>query len=343
MSESGLSYREAGVDLEAAERAMESLEALVESTADENTLSQLGCFGGLYAVPGTARAPVLVSSTDSVGTKIKLAFMSGIHDTIGHDIVNHCVNDILVHGARPLFFLDYLGVGKLEDGVVVDVVRGIATACKANRCALLGGETAELRDLYAEGEYDLAGFIVGVVERDRVIDGSWIREGDALVGLASSGLHTNGYTLARQIVFEVMGLGIDDSFPGAGGTVAEELLKVHRSYLDVLGGPLGEGRIRGLAHVTGGGIPGNLPRVLPAGLGASLDRGSWEVPPVFGSLQSAGGVADEEMFRVFNMGVGMIAVVRPEDVDGVMAAATAGGIESWPLGGVVSGEGVRFE
>ena len=340
--ERGLTYRDAGVDLDAAERSTEQIGALVDATADANTLSRLGSFGGLYAVPGDVVDPVLVSSTDSVGTKIKLAFMTGVHDTVGRDIVNHCVNDILVQGARPLFFLDYLGIGKLEEGVVADIVRGVALGCRDNRCALLGGETAELPDLYAPGEYDLAGFIVGVASRGRLVDGSQVREGDALVGLASSGLHTNGYTLARRIVFQAMGLGVDDPFPGTGRTVAEELMTVHVSYLDALARPLENGVVRALAHVTGGGIPGNLPRVLPEGLGARVERGSWEVPQVFRTLQEGGRVADDEMARVFNMGIGMIAVVRPGDVEEVVAAAGAEGVRAWPIGAVEPGEEVRF-
>ena len=240
-----LDYRSAGVDLDAAERVMEGLKSLVASTSDENTLSALGQFGGLYAVPGDVTHPVLVSSTDSVGTKVKVAFMAGRHDTVGQDLVNHCVDDILVQGARPLFFLDYLGCGAMDESVVTGVVGGVATACKENGCALLGGETAEMPDLYDKDEYDLAGFIVGVVERDRILDGSRARAGDVLIGLGSSGLHTNGYTLARKIVFEVMGLSIDDEFPGSSRSVADVLLDVHRSYLPALSGALDDGRVRG--------------------------------------------------------------------------------------------------
>lgn len=338
----GLSYADAGVDLDAAERTKEGLKALVASTRDRFTLSELGQFGGLYQVPDDVEAPVLVSSADGVGTKLKLAFATGRHDTVGQCLVNHCVNDILVQGARPLFFLDYLATGEMDEGVVNDVVRGVALACKENGCALLGGETAQMPDFYADDEYDLAGFIVGIVPRSGILDGSRIREGDVLVGLASTGLHTNGYTLARRIVFDVMGLDTDDELPGTGRSVGEELLAVHRSYLRCLSGPLEAGVLRGLAHVTGGGIPGNLPRVLPEGLGAEVDRSAWPVPPVFRTLQDAGGVSRDEMDRVFNMGVGMIAVVDSSDVDVVEAAADAEGIESWALGTVVSGEGVGY-
>lgn len=342
MSEGGLSYRDAGVDLDAAERAKDRLKALVASTRDRYTLSDLGLFGGLYQVPDGLATPVLVSSADGVGTKLKVAFEAGRHDTVGQCLVNHCVNDILVQGARPLFFLDYLATGEMDETVVTQVVSGVAVACKENACALLGGETAQMPDFYAADEYDLAGFIVGVVERDRVLDGRDIREGDVLLGLASTGLHTNGYTLARRIVFDVMGLAVGDELPGTGRSVADELLSVHRSYLPVLWPLLEAGRVRGLAHITGGGIPGNLPRVLPEGLGAVVDRAAWEVPPVFRTLQDAGRVDRFEMDRVFNMGIGMLVVVRPDDADDVARSVRAAGTEVWSVGQVESGKGVRY-
>ncbi|MDT8340422.1 MAG: phosphoribosylformylglycinamidine cyclo-ligase [Longimicrobiales bacterium] len=335
-------YREAGVDLDAAERAKERLKALVAATRDANTLSELGHFGGLYAVPDDVAAPVLVSSADGVGTKLKVAFRAGRHDTVGQDLVNHCVNDILVQGARPLFFLDYLATGAMDEAVVTEVVAGVAEACRRNGCALLGGETAQMPDFYADGEYDLAGFIVGVVGRDRLLDGSRVAAGDVLLGLPSSGLHTNGYTLARKIVFDQMGLRVDDEMPELGRPVADVLLAVHRSYLGPLLPLLDAGRLHGLAHVTGGGIPGNLPRILPAGLGAVVDRGSWTVPPLFRLLQRAGGVERDEMYRVFNMGVGMIAVVAAADADTVMADLREAGEAVWVLGEVEAGSGVRY-
>jgi phosphoribosylformylglycinamidine cyclo-ligase len=338
----GLSYADAGVDLDAAERTKEGLKKLVASTRDRWTLSELGQFGGLYQVPDDIEQPVLVSSADGVGTKLKIAFAVGQHDTVGHCLVNHCVNDILVQGARPLFFLDYLATGEMDEAVVHEVVRGVALGCQENHCALLGGETAQMPDFYAADEYDLAGFIVGTVSRDRVIDGSAIRAGDALVGLASNGLHTNGYTLARKIVFEVLDLSVDDELPGTDRSVGEEMLSVHRSYLSVMQEPLEAGIVRGLAHVTGGGIPGNLPRVVPEGLGASIDRAAWEVPSVFRSLQKAGGVALEEMDRVFNMGIGMIVVCDPADVPAVISAAQAGGVEAWTIGQIEEGSGVQY-
>ena len=338
----GLSYRAAGVDLDAAERAKARLKALVAATRDEHTLSELGSFGGLYAVPPGVENPVLVSSADGVGTKLKLAFLSGHHDTVGQDLVNHCVNDILVQGARPLFFLDYLATGELDEAVVVEVVAGVARACRENGCALLGGETAQMPGFYAAGEYDLAGFVVGVVERERILDGSRVRAGDALVGIGSSGLHTNGYTLARRIVLEEMALGLDDELPGTGMTVARALLAVHRSYLRSLWPLLEDRRVHALAHVTGGGIPGNLPRVLPEGLGALVERSSWTPPPLFVALAAGGEVDEQEMDRVFNMGVGMVLVTARELSDHVVRALRGAGEEAWVMGEIEPGEGVRY-
>ncbi|HEX2081772.1 MAG TPA: phosphoribosylformylglycinamidine cyclo-ligase [Longimicrobium sp.] len=333
----GLSYAAAGVDIDAAHQAMKGVAALVRSTATPDTLSELGSFGGLYRVPRDARAPVLVASTDGVGTKLKVAFASGRHGTVGEDLVNHCVNDILVQGARPLFFLDYVGVGRLEPGVVEELVSGVARGCRENGCALLGGETAEMPDMYAPGEYDLAGTIVGVVEEDRVIDGRAIRPGDAIVGLASTGLHTNGYSLARRIVFERMGLSVDSPFPEEDGSVAEVLLRVHKSYLKSLVPLVESGRIRGLAHITGGGLVDNVPRILPEGVDARFDLRSWAVPPLFRVLQREGGVEEREMFRAFNMGVGMAAVVAADDADAVVRDLSAAGERAWIAGEVVPG------
>jgi phosphoribosylformylglycinamidine cyclo-ligase len=335
-------YRDAGVDLDAAERAKAGLKDLVAATRDENTLSDFGSFAGLYRVPPGVRAPVLVASADGVGTKLKVAFLSGRHGTVGRDLVNHCVNDILVQGARPLFFLDYLAVGAMDEDVVTEVVAGVALGCRENGCALLGGETAQMPDFYAAGEYDLAGFVVGVVERERILDGSAVRVGDVMVGIASSGLHTNGYTLARRIVFDQLGLGPDDPFPTTGRSVADELLGAHRSYVRSLL-PIVEGdRVHALAHITGGGIPGNLPRVLGPGLGAVVRRDSWELPSVFGALQRAGSLSLEEMDRVFNMGVGMIAIVPPAHAAGVIASLRSGGETAWVMGEIEAGYGVRY-
>ena len=334
-----LTYRDAGVDLDAADRAKRSLGPLLDASSDENTLSGLGAFGGLYAVPRGLSEPVLVSSADGVGTKLKVAFLTGRHDTVGRDLVNHCVNDILVQGARPLFFLDYLATGEMDEGVVAEVVGGVAAACQENACALLGGETAQMPDFYAAGEYDLAGFVVGVVERARLVDGSAVRPGDRLIALRASGLHTNGFTLARTIVFDRMGLAIDDEFPGEDASAGDVLLRVHRSYLAPVWPLLERGHIRAMAHVTGGGIAGNLPRVLPGGLGARIDCGSWTVPNVFRQLAEGGGVALPEMYRVFNMGVGMILVVAPSCETEVLRAL---GDEAWGVGEVVDGEGVEL-
>ena len=282
---------------------------------------------------------MLVASTDGVGTKLKVAFTAGRHDTVGEDLVNHCVNDILVQGAKPLFFLDYVGVGRLEPGVVEALVEGVARGCRENGCALLGGETAEMPDMYQPGEYDLAGTIVGMVEEDRVLDGRAIRPGDAIVALASSGLHTNGYSLARRIVFDRMGLTPDSPFPEEDGTVADVLLRVHRSYLRALYPLIEAGHVRGLAHITGGGLVDNVPRILPHGVDARFDLASWNVPPLFRVLEREGGVEQGEMFRAFNMGVGMVAVVAAADADEVVRDLSAAGERAWIAGETVPGDG----
>jgi phosphoribosylformylglycinamidine cyclo-ligase len=338
MSERRLSYREAGVDIDAAQRAMGGIAEMLRATRTPDTLSDLGSFGGLYRVPSGLRKPVLVASTDGVGTKLKLAFMTGRHDTVGEDLVNHCVNDILVQGAFPLFFLDYIGLGKLEPGVVEAVVSGIARGCQRNGCALLGGETAEMPDFYSPGEYDLAGTIVGAVEEDRIVDGSSIRVGDTIIALGSDGLHTNGYSLARRIVFDLMGCDIEDPFPDEGASVADVLLRTHRSYLRPLRPLLDSGRINGLAHITGGGLLDNIPRILPEGASARIERGSWTVPTVFQVLQSRGGVDTREMFRAFNMGVGMVVVTNATDADEVVRILRQAGESAWVAGEVVAGQ-----
>jgi phosphoribosylformylglycinamidine cyclo-ligase len=302
-----MDYKASGVDIDAGNEAVSRIRRLARSTFTPAVLSDIGSFGGLFRFD-TARFadPVLVSSADGVGTKLKVAFAAGRHDTVGADLVNHCVNDILVQGAEPLFFLDYLGTGRLSPQIAEEVVSGMARACRENGCALLGGETAEMPGFYADGEYDLAGFIVGVVDRARVIDGRTLAVGDVLVGIPSSGLHTNGYSLARRIVFERLGLRVDSHVPELGRTVGEALLETHRSYLPVIRPLLDGGRIKGMAHITGGGITDNLPRMLPPGTAAAIDRGSWDVPPIFPWLQQAGGVPPDDMLRTFNMGVGLI-------------------------------------
>ncbi len=339
----GLTYRDAGVDIDAQDRALARIREHLASTRTPGVLSDLGSFGGLFRVPRDVEDPVLVASTDGVGTKLKLAFMTGRHDTVGEDLVNHCVDDILVMGARPLFFLDYYAVGKLDPAVAEQVVAGIARGCRENGCALLGGETAEMPDMYTPGEYDLAGTIVGIVSRGEILDGTRVRPGNRLVGLASTGLHTNGYTLARRIVFDVMGLSVDDELPGTGQTVADALLAVHRSYLPALDEPLRAGWIHALAHVTGGGLPDNLPRVLPEGCAAEIDLGSWDVPPIFRTLREAGQVPPDDMLRTFNVGIGMVAVVPEERFADLAAHLDGRGERWWEIGRVVRGNrGVRF-
>lgn len=339
MSDAALHYRDAGVDLDAANRAKTKIAELVGATANADTLSGIGAFGGLYRLPKDGATPVLAASTDGVGTKLRLAFRTGRHDTVGEDLVNHCVNDILVQGARPLFFLDYLAVGQLDPGVAEQVVSGIARGCRRNGCVLLGGETAEMPDFYPPGEYDLAGTVVGLVEEERILDGAAVRAGDQIIALASSGLHTNGYSLARQVVFERMGLGVEDPFPGENASVGDVLLRVHRTYLAALLPLVETGRAHALAHVTGGGITDNLPRVLPPGTAARIDRDTWEVPGVFHVLQEAGGIPEEEMFRVFNMGVGMLAIVPPTDADTVVRELKEAGEKAWIIGEIVVGDG----
>ena len=321
-----MDYRQSGVDIDAGNEVVRRIRTLARGTYTPGVLSDLGSFGGLFALSGAGVAdPVLVASADGVGTKLRLAFMTGIHTTIGIDLVNHCVNDILVQGARPLFFLDYLATGRLEPDVAVQVVEGLSTGCRENGCALLGGETAEMPGFYADGEYDLAGFVVGLVSRRQIIDGSTIRPGDVLVGLPSSGLHTNGYSLARRIAFEVAGLSAGSQVPELGTSIGDALLVPHRSYLPIVGPLLGSGLIKGMAHITGGGITDNLPRILPAGTRAAIARDAWAVPPLFRWLQAAGQVPDDDMLRTFNMGVGLIAACAAGDEARLLSALEQGG------------------
>ena len=314
-----MDYKTSGVDIDAGNETVRRIKALARSTFTAGVLSEIGSFGGLFRLDPTAWSqPILVSSADGVGTKLKVAFMANEHRTIGVDLVNHCVNDILVQGARPLFFLDYLATGRLEPATAEQVVEGLARGCRENGCALLGGETAEMPGFYADGEYDLAGFIVGVVEDEKLIDGRSIAVGDVLVGLPSTGLHTNGYSLARRIVFDHLGLSIDATVPELGTTVADALLAPHRSYLHAVYPLIAKGAIKGMAHITGGGITDNLPRVLPPGAAAQVNRSSWEVPAIFQWLQESGGVPDEDMRRAFNMGIGLIIVCTPSLADAVL-------------------------
>lgn len=332
-----LDYRSAGVDIDAADDSKHRIRSLVESTFTAGTRGAFGGFGGMFMVPGGMRAPLLVASADGVGTKIKLAIDSGVHDTIGHDLVNHCVNDILVQGATPLFFLDYVAFGELVPEVVESVVRGVAAGCRENGCALLGGETAEMPGLYTPPDYDLAGFIVGCVEEDAVLGASRVHVGDVLIGLASDGLHTNGFSLARRIVRERMKLAPHDTFPGLAGTVADVLLRVHRSYLAALRPVLGT--VHAMAHITGGGLPGNLNRALPADVDAVVNTKSWTIPAEFLALEKAGGVARDEMLRAFNMGVGMVVLADATAADSVIAHAAAAEVPAWVLGETRRGTG----
>jgi len=333
-----LSYASAGVDLDAADDSKDRIKRLVESTFTAGARGAFGGFGGMFRVPEGARKPLLVASADGVGTKIKVAIEADRHDGIGHCLVNHCVNDILVQGAKPLFFLDYVAFGKLLPAVVESVVAGVAAGCRENGVSLIGGETAEMPGLYTPPDYDLAGFIVGWVEEDEVITPAGVRDGDVLVGLASSGLHTNGYSLARHIVTERLHLGPHDVFPeSAGRSVADVLLAVHRSYLPILGGALG--RIHAMAHITGGGIPGNLDRALPAHLDAVVETAAWEIPAAFRVLEEAGRVDRAEMYRAFNMGVGMIVIAGTADAAHIRDLASQAGVDSWKIGHIRPGTG----
>ncbi len=333
-----ITYRDAGVDRAAARDAKFRILDLIKSTTTGNVVANPGGFGGLCRIPEGMREPLLVSSADGVGTKLKVAMMSDRHDTIGHDLVNHCVNDILVEGARPLFFLDYVGMGALEPGVVEQIVGGVAAGCLENGCALSGGETAELPDFYAPGEYDLAGFIVGVVEAAKRIGKHRVQRGDVLLGLASNGFHTNGYSLVRKIVFETLRLRVDDAFPGSVDSVADVLLRVHRSYLAALEPLLAAERIHALAHITGGGIPENLDRVIPDGLCAKVKRASWEVPSEFAAVIAGGNVPLDDAERTFNMGIGMVVVVGPEEADAVTNELRSAGEAVAVIGTVETGE-----
>ncbi len=337
-----LTYASAGVDIDAQDKALSAVKRLARSTFTPGVLTEIGSFGGMFTLaPEDPEGTVLVASADGVGTKLRVAQMAGIHDTVGQDLVNHCVNDILVQGARPLFFLDYLAAGKLEPAVAVQVVTGLARACKANGCALLGGETAEMPGFYQPGDYDVAGFIVGAVRRDRALPRGGVTAGDALVGLPSTGLHTNGYSLARKVFFELLALTIDSRVPDLGRTVAEELLAIHRSYLHELLPLVDRGLVKAAAHITGGGIPDNLPRVLPASVGAEIFPDSWDEPPVFRLIRAVGNVPEREMRRTFNLGVGMILVVGAAQLDAVLTAL-APTLPGRVIGRCVAGAGIRY-
>ena len=336
-----IGYKDAGVNIDEADRAVASIRKLARSTFSRAVLTDIGSFGGGYHLQGY-RDPVLISSADGVGTKLKLAFLTGRHSTIGEDLVNHCVNDIAVQGATPLFFLDYFAIGKLNARVAAEVVSGVARGCRANGCALIGGETAEMPGLYAVGEYDLAGFIVGVVERSKMLTGASIRAKDILIGLPSTGLHTNGYSLARKLLFEVAGHKPSTAIQALEGTIADELLKLHRSYLKPLRALQDADILKGAAHITGGGITDNTPRVLPKGLGARIETGTWPVLPIFDLLRGVGDIPEDDWRRTFNLGIGMIFVISPREMS--KAAKILDKLrEPWyKIGEVVRGHGVEY-
>jgi phosphoribosylformylglycinamidine cyclo-ligase len=328
-------YAAAGVDIDEMMTGLSAVKQMVARTRTRGVRSDIGSFGGVFDAPG--RDHVLVSSTDGVGTKLKVASMAGRHDTVGQDLVNHCVNDILVQGAHPLFFLDYLGAAKLDGRVFREVVKGLCKACRQNGCALLGGETAEMPGLYPPGEYDLVGTIVGAVERKRVITGNRIRRGDVIIGLPSNGLHTNGYSLARRVIFDIAGLGLDDRVPGTRTSFGKALLAVHRSYLSPVTAVIKRFPIHGMAHITGGGLLDNVPRVLPDTLDAAVDTGAWPVPPLMRFIGNAGGVDREEMYRVFNMGIGYVLFIRPVHACHVLETLAKAGCRGRQIGTVVRG------
>jgi phosphoribosylformylglycinamidine cyclo-ligase len=334
-----ITYSDAGVDIDAATRATDKIKELAKRTFNQRTLSEIGSFGGMFdgAFP-QLKQPVLVASADGVGTKLKIAFLAGVHNTVGRDLVNHCVNDILVQGARPLFFLDYIATGKLLPDVVASIVEGVANGCRENGCVLLGGETAEMPDFYSAGEYDIAGFIVGIADREKIIDGKRITPGDVLLALPSVGLHTNGYSLARKLFFEVAGYTADTRLDELGMTVGEALLQQHVSYLKPLDGLLDSGMIKGLAHITGGGLTDNIPRILPEGCAVEIDKDSWPVLPIYKLMQQIGNVSEAEMYRTFNMGVGMVVVCTPDDKSSITSHLSSGGSKWFEIGRVVQGE-----
>ena len=331
-------YADAGVDVSAADRVKQRIKYLAQRTFTRNVLGEIGGFGGLFKLDGKYQEPVLVSSADGVGTKLKLAFQLGIHHTVGADLVNHCVNDIAVQGATPLFFLDYLAAGRLDGEIAERVVSGLSDACRANGCALIGGETAQMPGFYADGEYDLAGFIVGVVERARLITGAKIRPGDVLLGFPSTGLHTNGYALARKLIFEVAKYKPEQYINALKEKAGAALMKTHRSYLSLIKKLAASDYAVGLAHITGGGITGNLPRILPKNVSAHVELGSWPVLPIFEHLQQLGNIEQDEMLRTFNMGIGLIAVVPAERFKRCKSMLDRSGEKCFVIGRIVKGD-----
>jgi phosphoribosylformylglycinamidine cyclo-ligase len=338
-SKTAITYADAGVDIDRANRTKKRIKYLAHKTFTRGVLSEIGGFGGLFAVDKTKWVdPIMVSSVDGVGTKLKIAFEMDVHHTIGADLVNHCVNDIAVQGATPLFFMDYLATGKLEPEITEKVIEGLAEACKHNGCALIGGETAEMPGFYADGEYDLAGFIVGAVDRERIITGKTVEIGDVILGLASNGLHTNGYSLARKLLFEVGKYTLDSYVNELKGKVGNELLRTHKSYWPAIKRLVDGECVSAMAHVTGGGITENLPRVLPRGMAAVIDMGSWQIPPIFEHLQQLGNVSHEEMFRTFNMGLGMLLVVPSKKFKKAQTVLERAGEKAFTIGRIVKGD-----
>jgi phosphoribosylformylglycinamidine cyclo-ligase len=333
-----LTYRDAGVNIEAGDEAVRRLAPHARSTTRPEVLGGIGAFAAFVKVPRGYREPILVSSTDGVGSKLKLAFLADRHDTVGIDLVAMGVNDVLVHGAEPLYFLDYIGTGRVDPARIERIVAGVAEGCRRAGCALVGGEISEMPDIYASGEYDLAGFAVGVAEASRIVDGRAVRPGDVVLGLLASGLHSNGYSLARRIVFDVLRLAVDAPFPGTGRTVADELLEPTRIYVASVLRLLKEVDVHAMAHITGGGLPGNIPRVLPEGCRAVIRRATWSVPAVFETLRQAGRVSDGEMFRTFNMGIGYVVIVPAGLAERAAAVLTTAGETVRTLGEIVAGE-----
>jgi len=339
LKKTSFTYADSGVDIDRADRAKKRIKYLAHRTFTHGVVSEIGGFGGMFAIDRKKfREPVLVSSVDGVGTKLKVAFMTNVHHTVGGDLVNHCVNDIAVQGAAPLFFMDYLATGSLDPDVAEKIVEGIAEACRYNGCALIGGETAEMPGFYPAGEYDLAGFIVGIVERSRIINGEKVQPGDLLVGLPSNGLHTNGYSLARKLFFEVASYAPETYVNDLKGKAGEELMKSHKSYWPLLRKLIDAELVHAMAHITGGGITENLPRVLPKGAAAIVEKGAWPVLPVFHHLQKLGNVSEDEMLRTFNMGIGMVLVVPANKFKRVQAVIEKCGERSYLMGRIVKGD-----
>lgn len=339
MSKESFDYKKAGVDLKAADRAVDEIKQMVRTTFRREVVTEIGGFAGLFAPSWqNFREPVLAAAADGVGTKLKIAFQMKKHDTVGIDCVAMCVNDLLVHGAEPLFFLDYLATGRLEEGMVREIISGVVEGCRQAGCALLGGETAEMPGFYPPGEYDLAGFALGIVEREKIITGKDIAPGDLVIGLASSGLHANGFSLVRKVLLEYAAMNLEESVPQLKGTLGEELLKPTIIYVPFILPLLKESAIKGLANITGGGLILNPPRILPPGLKAVLEKGSWEVPFVFSLIQEKGNVEEKEMFRTFNMGIGMVAVVSPDNARAVLSTLREQGQKAWEIGIIKAGE-----